>query len=258
MSPRDIGNIASLTTVIFLVAGVILIVEMHKKDESDEDDHYAQFQKTTGYVESVTEGGHGCYAKIGCNKCARGNGLPNCDIMINSNQTGLCQDIHTICCEEFCYRCTSSSRKRRYNCNYCGSKGLFCNDRCHCGNVNTNPLCTIINGTCYTPNITVSFTTKKGFDITTSVVKYCGLGDYNCANEHINGIYNGEYINIHYNIANPKAIHLDGAPSYSVDAGIIAGYVFGSIFLAIGVCASFAMCAVCINDDDYCCKIPHQ
>ena len=223
---------------ICLLMGAIMVPVFIGKNKDDKQEHNDQFATANAEITNITRGDHTCYRERNCNKCISGGGYPACGIMITQKQTGTCQSSNPLCCKESCYYCSVLDDDIGETCKFCGNKGTFCNDDCYCSEKTANPMCTVIQGTCYTPEISVSFITDDGTSIDTSTKKECDIGQVQCADNFIIGKLEGEYITIHYEKNCPSTIYLDGnTPSHKMKKGVKAGIIFGVIFLVVAFIA---------------------
>ena len=142
-------------------------------------------------------------------------------------------------CALYCDRCVS-----------CGSRSAFCNHGCYCSDNNHQPRCSVINGTCYRPTVGVIFNTAEGQRINTTAQKSCGMGDISCAEDFIRGVVKDSTIDIHYEKSQPTTVYIKGQLEYETSGQVMAGYVFGSLFIVIAVCCLIAAIVFCYNDGD--------
>jgi hypothetical protein len=239
-------------SVISFIVGAILIICMVLQYQKEKTDHDNTYQTTSAKVLNVTRGDYTCYKQVDCNKCAQAGVIDSgCDTLIAEKKTGSCRGGQSQCCQESCYRQVYDKNAGRYNYYFCGPKNILadCYFNCYCSNVNPTPACRVISGQCYNPSIKVSFYDHSGTEIVTSAYKECGINDLKCANNFINGISIGSYIDIEYDIDNPYMVYLGEHPKFKPNAGTVVGIVFGVLFAVAGIC--FAVAAEFTKEGHY-------
>lgn len=225
-------GVPALIGIISTIIGISLIIGMVYKDKNAEKQNLDHYGIANAQITNISIGDYRCYTKDACSQCAQGYGFPTCQSMIYNKQVGSCQDTISKCCQQSCFDCTWYDDHE--TCNFCGIATFYCYERCYCSNLNSNPLCTVIDGTCFNPRIYVQFIVDDGINISTNANIHCGMGNTKCANEFIEGKSVGDNIDVYYEKSNPLIIFIDDL-SYKKSAGVIVGFVFGSIFLTIGV-----------------------
>lgn len=222
----------TLAMVFFFMLGAVLVGVFNAKNQDAKEAHIGSYEYTSGRIIDVQLNPKTCYEQTNCQKCAGGGSNPPCISMIANNQTGKCSSSDQKCCTEQCYR--RSCSLGRCSDVLCFSFELC--TRCKCTNINFNPLCDVISGTCYDPYVTVSFSDNTGTQVESSVTRHCKIADgVSCANKFVNNRVVGDYIDVYYLRENSRVISLDTMPKYKMSPGKIAGFVFGALALLTGL-----------------------
>lgn len=229
--PSTTCKVTSIVMVVCLFLGIVLVGALTSKYQENKSEHDDKYEYTSAQIVAVEKNPSTCYEETGCSNCQGGGSNPSCASMIASNQTGQCSSSRSRCCREQCWRrsCSSSGRCSDVMC----FSFEFCS-RCSCVDVNRNPLCDVISGTCYNPYITVTFSDLFGSQVETSATRHCKIGETSCADDYVKGRVVGDYVPVYYLQNDPRQISLDSQPKYKMSAGTIAGIVIGSIALLGG------------------------
>lgn len=220
-------------SIILMCCGAVLIYEMISQYQTNKKNYFDKFNITTGTVSNISDNKYNCFAKTNCQMCSNGYNFPSCDLLINSERTGICHYYKTDnCCQKQCYKtiCDNYHNCHQVMCNYYD----FCVD-CYCIQYNPYPTCQVIRGDCYNPLITIKYNVNN----TTYIYymdKSCSMNNIKCLTKFLNGWFKGKKINVKYHRNNPTKIVIgDNNPKFKYSRGQVTGIVFGIIMCLIGI-----------------------
>lgn len=208
---------------ISLLISVVLYMVYVPQYHIDRDNFYAQYMESNIVQKTTFRNPYNCSTVRNCNKCASNPDLMNCTYMSQMMLAGKCNGGYACCQSRYIvYSKTNNPCCVCYEDNYGIPDCLY---KLACISDTQAQVCDSVVGSCYKPNITISFPIGNGTLFNVSVNSTCGINDLDCLSKIIN--YYPRNSVIYYNKDDPNDFVLKG---FSMSTPIKCGIIFSSIF----------------------------